>query len=425
MSSSSGFDSLPEGASATISPLTLHTSDTALADLQTLLKLSPLAPETWENSDGPSQAGQDFGLSRNWLATAKQTWQNDFSWREHEARINSFPNFSVPIPDEGNSNGGTSSPLKIHFAALFSRRKDATPVLFMHGWPGCFLEFLPVLDRLRTKYTADTLPFHAIVPSLPGYGLSDGPPTDRDFTIEAAGRVLHKLMLSLGFGPSGYVAQGGDVGYFLARQMSSAYAECKALHINLLIDAAVMQKADASQLSPADKQHLERQAAWRATGTGYMMEHATRPSTIGTVLSASPLALLAWIGEKYVEWAHTPLPLDTILAMTTLWWFTGTAARGLWPYRSLAGKPLAPLVDTKPLGYSAFQDIGVMPKGWDKWFPSMKFRRDHDKVSRVPAEVLLQLLVYDANLLFFVCRAAISLRWRHPMLSSRTSRSLL
>lgn len=40
--------------------------------------------------------------------------------------------------------------------------------------------------------------------------------------------------------------------------------------------------------------HLERGKQWVAQGMGYATMHATRPGTIGLVLSSSPLALLAW-----------------------------------------------------------------------------------------------------------------------------------
>lgn len=222
MASFQGFDKLPSAASVKPEPFQLHVPDSDLADFKTLLKLSPVAPATYENSTSTREAGKDYGVTRDWLIAAKETWLSNFDWRAHEARVNSFPNFKLPIKDGDDE-------LSIHFTALFSQKKDATPVIFMHGWPGCFLEFLPMLELLRTKYTPETLPFHAIVPSLPGYGLSSGPPTTRDFNSANAAGVLNTLMVQLGFG-SGYIAQGGDVGYFLARRMSAAHDECKALH---------------------------------------------------------------------------------------------------------------------------------------------------------------------------------------------------
>ena len=64
------------------------------------------------------------------------------------------------------------------------------------------------MSILREKYTPETLPYHIIVPSLPGYTFSSRPPLDRDFRLEDTARLLNRLMISLGFG-NGYVVQGG------------------------------------------------------------------------------------------------------------------------------------------------------------------------------------------------------------------------
>lgn len=111
--------------------------------------------------------------------------------------------------------------------ALFSERKDAIPLILMHGWPGSFLEFIGILKLLTKFYSPSTLPYHVIVPSLPGYGFSSGPPLDEDFTLEHAARILDKTMTGLGL--DGYLAQGGDVGSFLARIMAVKYDSCKGI----------------------------------------------------------------------------------------------------------------------------------------------------------------------------------------------------
>lgn len=43
----------------------------------------------------------------------------------HEKHINEFPQFTTSIED-----------MTIHFLALFSEKKDAVPIVLMHGWPG-------------------------------------------------------------------------------------------------------------------------------------------------------------------------------------------------------------------------------------------------------------------------------------------------
>lgn len=407
MASYDGFDTLPAGSSGSIQPFQLHVSDSEIADFQTLLKLSKIGPETWENSKASRDQGKYYGITRDWLVDAKDTWLNRFDWRAHEAHINSFPNFKVPVQDKDDTS------LTLHFAALFSRNKDAVPVIFMHGWPGSFCEFVPMLDLLRSKYTADTLPFHAIVPSLPGYGLSSGPPLDRDFALGDAARLLHRLMVDgLGFG-NGYVAQGGDVGYFLARRLSAEYDACKAVHgasypslpaylffffwssfggydtdtshlavpVNMLAPPSNADLTDQEGVEPKELESLQAYKHWQQTGAAYAAEHATRPATIGLVLSSSPLALLAWIGEKYIEWAdkNPAIPLETILRLTSLYWFTGSFPRNIYPYRDIF-KPggEGPITTTKPLGYSAFKDLLILPKAWNKYYPNMKFRKDQD-----------------------------------------------
>jgi microsomal epoxide hydrolase len=110
--------------------------------------------------------------------------------------------------------------------ALFSTSPDAIPIILLHGWPGSFLEFLPLMGLLRDKTSPDHLKYHVIVPSLPGYGLSNGQSVSSDFSQDDAARIMDKLMHELGFG-KGYVAQGGDVGSRVARIMAASHESCK------------------------------------------------------------------------------------------------------------------------------------------------------------------------------------------------------
>lgn len=119
----------------------------------------------------------------------------------------------------------------IHFVALFSTNPSAIPIAFFHGWPGSFLEFLPMLELLKKKYPSpDKLPYHIIVPSLPGYAFSDHPPKEHEWTGPDSARLMHKLLEALGFGETGYAVQGGDVGSYIARSMAAKYDACKAIH---------------------------------------------------------------------------------------------------------------------------------------------------------------------------------------------------
>ena len=55
--------------------------------------------------------------------------------------------------------------------------------------------------------------------------------------------------------------------------------------------------------SGREQDGVSRTTAFRATGSGYMMEQATKPQTLGYSLTDSPAGLLAWIYEKLVTWS--------------------------------------------------------------------------------------------------------------------------
>ncbi|EOA91286.1 uncharacterized protein SETTUDRAFT_162049 [Exserohilum turcica Et28A] len=321
---------------ASAKPFTLHVSDHDLSEWRQLLQLSKLAPETWEGH----QQDRRFGVTHKWLSETKDYWLNKYDWRAAEAHINSFSNYRMQIET-----------VDVHFVALFSEKKDAIPIILMHGWPGSFIEFLPMLKLVKDKYSAKDLPYHLVVPSLPGYTLSTLQSTKDKWTMKDTGRVMNQLMLNLGF--SKYISQGGDVGSFITQILAANYDECVALHMNL---ASRTSEPDANTvMTQVEQEAVQRSKTWYKYGTAYAQEHGTRPSTIGNVLSSNPLALLAWIGEKLLEWTDEDPSLDDILTNISLYWFTSCFPTTLYPYRALFGEDSMDLGPTnKPFGYSFF-----------------------------------------------------------------------
>ncbi|KAL1856705.1 hypothetical protein Plec18170_003676 [Paecilomyces lecythidis] len=381
------FSTLPPSAKLSPTPFKAAIPGEKLSELETLVKLSKLAPETYENS----QPDGRYGVTTDWLVSMREKWLNSFDWRSTENRINTFPQFTTEI--EG---------LTIHFVALFSEKKDAVPILLLHGWPGSFLEFLPMLQIFRDEFTPSTLPYHLIVPSLPGYTFSSGPPLDKNFTTHDIARVMDKLMKDIGF-ESGYVVQGGDIGSRVARVIAVDYESCKAVHLNVCFMRRPNGVTD-EHLTASEKSGIERLNHWLATGTGYGFMHGTRPSTIGHVLSTSPVALLAWIGEKFLEWVDEPLPPEFILESVTLYWLTETYARSIYTYReaciSVAGTkekstneilqgfpppPVQPANDPrwyihKPYGHSFFpKELSPLPRSWVETTGNLVFWGQHSK----------------------------------------------
>ncbi|KAH8695276.1 Alpha/Beta hydrolase protein [Talaromyces proteolyticus] len=389
------YDQLPHGSSLDISRFSVKVPEIDLNDLRTLLRLSKLGPKTYENmrSDGK------YGVSYEWMSNAKAYWQNSFNWHSVEDRINSLPNFIVQVVDDD----GETYP--IHFLGLFSNKPNATPLMCIHGWPGSFLEFIDVLLTLRGKYTPDELPYHVVVPSLPGYAFSATPPLDRNWKLEDSARLLHKLMVGLGF-EAGYVLQGGDIGSYTARIMASFYDSCKALHLNFCVIPCPNRGVHGDlPIEDFEKEGLQRGNDFAQFGTAYAVEHATRTATIGFTLSSSPLALLAWIGEKFLAWTDETPSLDQILESVTLYWLTETFARAIYPYRQeLVESSSKEWTDEdyfsvfqqgperymthndhnyycrKPMGYSWFpKEIAPVPKSWAATTGNLRWFRRHDK----------------------------------------------
>ncbi|KAH9035715.1 hypothetical protein EDB85DRAFT_1942566, partial [Lactarius pseudohatsudake] len=65
--------------------------------------------------------------------------------------------------------------LSVHYVHQRSAAKGAIPPLFIHGWPGSFVEVTKVLPLLTTV-SADR-------PSLPGFALTEGMP-EKSFHAE-------------------------------------------------------------------------------------------------------------------------------------------------------------------------------------------------------------------------------------------------
>lgn len=68
-----------------------------------------------------------------------------------------------------------------------------------------------------------------------------------------------------------------------------------ALHINFCImKEPDLSESDRQQISKLEAQGLVRAKEFERINSAYATEHATKPATIGFVLSSSPIALLAW-----------------------------------------------------------------------------------------------------------------------------------
>lgn len=343
MSSNNAFGKLPSSANRNIiRPFEINIPTDVVQRMRTLIELAPIADLCYENSQS---ATRQYGVTHDWLASMKEKWLHHFDWKQHEARLNRLPHFRAKLSTPA------SNPLDVHFVGLFSSREDAMPVLLSHGWPGSFLEFIPLLDLVQKECGNDPsrLPYHFIVPSLPGFGFSSMAPAQEDFyRKESVAQLFNDLMVAI-FGQSTrYVAQGGDVGSYISRALVVLHPNCVAAHLNFCPMSEPSRAGGESPLPVEDieKRGLERAQTFRATGAAYALLQGTRPSTLGFALNSNPLALLAWIGEKFLDWADpASFPNDPphdspessfatdILLGASLYWLTGHITTTFYSYR--------------------------------------------------------------------------------------------
>ena len=323
-------------------PFKLHVADDAIADLR--LRLERVR---WPD-EAPGEPWST-GTSLAYLKDLVDYWRTGFDWRAWEAKLNAFPQFTVPL--EG---------VDLHYLHVPSVRKDAMPLLLSHGWPGSVFEFHKLLPLLAQDFTV-------VAPSLPGYGLSFRPGQKR-FGVEAIAETFAGLMTDV-LGYERFGAQGGDWGASISSLLGHRYPErTLGIHLNFL---AVRRDVPAPADAPPEEQaYYEALAAFLREETGYQQIQGTRPQTLAFALSDSPVGLAAWIVEKFRAWTdcggnpENAVSRDEMLANISLYWFTGAIGSSFWPYYSRLHGPW-PLPDggavKVPTGYVEFPKEIIRP----------------------------------------------------------------
>ncbi|KAH8077245.1 alpha/beta-hydrolase [Cristinia sonorae] len=354
--------------------------------------------------DHPDGMDWQYGVPIENVRRLVARWKDGFDWRAAEARINQFPQFTRDIEVEGF---GT---LNIHYVHKKSEAKGAIPLLFVHGWPGHFMEVSKILPLL-TSNAGHHAKFHVVALSLPGFGFSEAP-KKKGFKIRQFAEVGHKLMLALGYNK--YVVQGGDWGFTISRNIAYYYGPeyVKAWHTNMPYTGPPTFAADpllylqylVTPLSPQDVQGLKRNEHWYAEGRGFTWIQQTRPQTIGSLLADSPTGLLAWIYEKLIVWVdHYHWTDDEVLEWVSIYWYSraGPAAsvRIYYEYYhdfEASQPPWSPV----PFGASHFpKDVFYSPSLWVRALGNVVYEVRHDVGGHFAAHEQPEILVDDIRAL--------------------------
>jgi pimeloyl-ACP methyl ester carboxylesterase len=300
--------------------------DIPQADLDDLNRR--LADTRWP--DELPGVGWTYGTPSSYLRGLADYWRTTFDWREQEAKLNAFPQFTTAIDGQN-----------VHFLHVRSPEPNATPLLLTHGWPGSIVEFMNIIGPLTDPRAHGGDPadaFHVVAPSMPGFGFS-GPTHETGWDMSRIARAWAELMNRLGY--ERYGAQGGDTGAVISPMLGRLAPErVIGVHVNGSLGFPTGDPAEFAAMSEAEQARLAALQRQMEEGTGYAVIQSTRPQTVGVGLSDSPAGQLAWIIERFEEWTDpaAALPedavdIDQLLTNVSVYWLTGTATSAARLYR--------------------------------------------------------------------------------------------
>ncbi|MCA3578300.1 MAG: epoxide hydrolase [Bradyrhizobium sp.] len=331
-----------------ISPFRIAVSDDVLEDLRTRLRRT-----RWPEAELVDDWSQ--GAPLQWIKDVCQYWAETYDWRQREARLNRFSQFTTEIDG-----------LDIHFIHVRSKHPEARPLIITHGWPGSVVEFHKVIEPLTDPTAhggsaADA--FHVVCPSLPGFGFS-AKPTETGWGVDRITSAWAVLMQRLGY--TSYFAQGGDWGSAVTTAIGGQdAAHCGGIHITLAMSTRPNVEG---QPTPEETRALNGIKYYADWDSGYSKQQSTRPQTLGYGLTDSPSGQAAWILEKFWAWTDCDghpeniLSRDELLDNVMLYWVTETAtssARLYW--ESFGPGKRTPHKVSVPTGVAVFPKEIVTP----------------------------------------------------------------
>ena len=191
---------------------------------------------------------------------------------------------------------------KVHFILERGSGDNPMPLLITHGWPGSFVEFLDIIEKLAhpERFGGDMRDaFTVVAPSLPGYGFSD--PPDAPIGPRDIAPIWSTLMTEV-LGCERYVAQGGDWGAIITSWLALDHPKnLAAIHLNMLGLRPFIGK---DRRRSATRRRAGSSACRRGAAqiTAYQQIQGTKPQTLAYGLTDLPAGLAAWILEKFHGW---------------------------------------------------------------------------------------------------------------------------
>jgi len=207
--------------------------------------------------------------------------------------LHSFTQFTTSVFANGSNY---TDPIPLHFVHHRSPRPDAIPLIFLHGWPGSFLEVGPIIQDL-TNPDSDSVPaFHVVAPSIPGFGFSPAP-TSSGFNFKVAGNAYNELMLQLNY--TKYVVQGGDLGAITSHFLAGDFPDnVVSIHSNFWLvapNATDIERFQNGTTSKDENTTISGLSSFENTLSGFTHIQEAMPLQAAIALGDSPVGYAMWI----------------------------------------------------------------------------------------------------------------------------------
>jgi pimeloyl-ACP methyl ester carboxylesterase len=298
-----------ENQMLSIKPFTIQIDDAAIADLKDRLakaRFPHAITDDWSR-------GQPLKL----VKALTEQWRDSYDWRAHEAELNRHPHFMTEIDGQ-----------PIHFMHIKSPVPDALPLILSHGWPGSFVEFLDVIGPLtdpKAHGLDESIAFHLVIPSLPGFGFSS-PMSATGWDSARTAQAWDKLMKGLGY--ERYGAHGGDAGALVGRELGILAPEgLVGTHLLQIFAFPSGAPDEMAKLTPFEMEGMANLANFEKYG-GYQAIQSKRPGTLAFGLVDSPVGQLAWNAELWFGFEGAGVDhvdRERYLTTNAIYWFTGTS----------------------------------------------------------------------------------------------------
>ena len=304
-----------------------------------------------------------YGPDSTYMQELLSYWLTGYSWRKQEAYLNkTFPQFIAEIDRK-----------KIHYVHAKALNPNALTLVMTHGWPGSFLEFHKVIDKLTRPEKhggRESDAFNVLCPSMTGYGWSEAW-DEKGCDVEKVAQRQVALLSQLGI--SRYGVQGGDWGGIVSPRMALlAPDSVVGVHLNMCSTRSTQDKKEAKDQGVVPGR-TAISIEYAREQKGYAVIQSLKPEQLSFALNDSPMGLAAWIIQCFYMWGDIEGDLesrftkDELITNVMLYWFTQSIPSAIRLYceslRSGSFGPLDRYVST-PTGVALFKDIPKPKRAW-------------------------------------------------------------